>query len=268
MARRRLGVVLLLGWPVADEVRGLRRALGSPSLDTQPPHITLVPPVNVPEARVDEALAVLRRAASSVPGPLTLTIGPVATFRPVSPVVYLSVQGDVDGLVRLQQNVFVGPLLRTVDYDYVGHVTLHESADGALIDASLTALEQFSVGVEIDRVHLLEQDPQDRAWRPLADVALGPPVVRGRGGVELVLRWTHLAAPDVQALWSSHGPADTPATSAWLEARDCFDALLGVRCGEFVVVVDDHLGEGIEDRLLAEPDPAPDRVAGGFLGFL
>jgi 2'-5' RNA ligase len=259
MARRRLGVVLLLPHPAAEEVRGLRRALGSPSLDTQPPHITLVPPVNVAEARVNDALAVLRRAASSVVGPLALTIGSVATFRPVSPVVYLSVQGDVDGLLRLQQYAFAGPLLRTVDYDYVGHVTLHESADDALIDASLTALSKFSLGVEVPRVHLLEQDPTDRAWRPLADVPLGPPVVRGRGGVELVLRWTQLAAPDVRALWRAHGPGDVPTTSAWLEARDRFDTLLGVRVGGFAVVIDGHLGEGIEDRMMAEPEPLPAR---------
>ncbi len=261
MARRRLGVVLLLPEPVATEVRGLRRALGTPSLDTQPPHITLVPPVNVAESRVPEAVAVLRRAAARVREAFVLTIGPAATFRPVSPVVYLSVAGDLDSLCSLQQGVFSGPLLRRVDYDYVGHVTLHESAEISLIDAALVAMANFAAPVRFVRVHLVEQDPVDRAWRPLADVPLGSPVVRGRGGVELTLRWTQLASPDVAAAWDSWGTQaslDVEPTSWWLEARDRSDGILGVRHGGHAVVVDSHLGEGIEDRLLAEPDPPTD----------
>ena len=63
-ARRRLGVVLLLDAPVADEVDGLRKALGDTSFGRIPAHLTLVPPVNVHRDGSTAALARLRAAAS------------------------------------------------------------------------------------------------------------------------------------------------------------------------------------------------------------
>ncbi len=257
--RRRLGVVLLLDEPWRSEVHGLRRALGSPSLDTQPPHLTLVPPVNVPESRVGEAIAVLRRESARSRPALRLRVGPAASFAPVSPVIYLPVGGDdLDELLRLQAGVFRGPLLRSVDYDYVPHVTVHESAPDDMISAAPAVLAGYRVDVTFDRVHLLEQGP-DRVWRPLTDVAFGPPTVRGRGGVELHLRWSRLPAPDVRTLFERHGERRESQESAgraeWLEARDGQDALVGARLGDHAVVVDASLGYGIEDRLLDEPAP-------------
>ena len=99
MPRRRLGVALLVPPPVAVEVDGLRRALGDPSRRRIPPHLTLVPPVNVREEDLGAALDVLRRAARAVP-PLDLRLGPAATFHPVNPVVYLAVGGAVAALGR------------------------------------------------------------------------------------------------------------------------------------------------------------------------
>ena len=257
--RRRLGVVLLLDAPWRSEVQGLRRALRSPSLDTQPPHLTLVPPVNVPENRVGEALAVLRRGAARCRSTLHLAVGPPTSFAPMSPVIYLTVDGrDLDELHRLQTSVFRGPLLRSVDHDYVPHVTLHESASEEAMAAALAVLAGYRVDVEFDRVHVLEQGP-DRVWRPLTDVAFGPTTVRGRGGVELHLRWSRHPAPDVRSLVERHGdwPAryDSVDGADWLEARDSQDALIGARFGDYALVADGSLGYGIEDRLLGEPTP-------------
>lgn len=259
--RRRLGVALLLPEPWSSEINGLRRALGAPSLDAQPPHLTLVPPVNVPEGRVDDAVAVLRRAAARCVSSIQLTVGPPATFAPISPVIYLEVVRGGDEVAALQANVFAGPLLRRVDYDYVPHVTVCESASDEAVRLAPGLLRHFRVDVTVDRVHLLAQGA-DRVWRSLTDVAFGPPVVRGRGGVELHLRWTHRPAPDVHALmdlnlrWTPEPQLDrVKRPDQFLEARDARDALIGVRSGSTAVVVDDWLGCGIEDRLHAEPSP-------------
>ena len=239
----------------------MRRALGSPSLLTQAPHITLVPPVNVRDDDLDAAVAVLRAAAQHCARTLDFCLGPVVTFSPVSPVLYLQVGSDAETLVRLRrlhEDLFVAPLLRRVDFDYVPHVTVHESADRGTIDAALVALQEFHATVCCERVQLLRQDPTDRTWRPLADYALNAPVVRGRGGVELHLRWTATAAPDVIRFWSNAADMYASAfevSGHWLEARDRFGTLLGVRRGFDAVVSDDHLGEGIEQQLLGEPAP-------------
>ena len=79
MARQRLGVVLLVPQPVATEIDGVRRALGDEARERIGPHITLVPPVNVAERDLPRAFTLVRSAASTV-APLTLRIGPVASF--------------------------------------------------------------------------------------------------------------------------------------------------------------------------------------------
>src|SRR5688572_3800754 len=108
--RRRLGVVLLVPQPLATEIDGLRRALGDGSLGRIPAHLTLVPPVNVREDEVPDALRVLRAAAASTT-PFTVELGPPATFSPVNPVVYLAVDGaGRDDVERLRNAVFRPPL--------------------------------------------------------------------------------------------------------------------------------------------------------------
>src|SRR5579859_4867068 len=125
--RRRLGVAVLLDPPVSDEVDGLRRAVGDPSLGRIPPHVTLVPPVNVRRADLLAAVDRLRRAAAATPGEIHLTLGAVTSFLPDNPVLYLAVGGDLGALRGLRDAVFAPPLERSLSWPWVPHVTL---ADG------------------------------------------------------------------------------------------------------------------------------------------
>jgi 2'-5' RNA ligase len=167
MPKRRFGVALLLPEPVATEVDGLRRALGDGALGRIPAHLTLVPPVNVAEDAVSEALDVLRRAATST-RPLDLRLCPPATFHPVTPVVYLPVAGDVDGLHGLRDRVFRPPLARALTHPFVPHVTVADDMEPARISAAVAALADFVADVRIDGVHLLEEGG-GRRWRPIAE---------------------------------------------------------------------------------------------------
>jgi 2'-5' RNA ligase len=254
MPRRRFGVALLLPEPTSTEVYGLRKALGAPSLDRQPPHITLVPPINVHVDDVDDALIVLRSAAARISGSLRLTLGRPASFAPESPVLFLPVGGvDLERLCLLRESVFVPPLYRFDRFTYAPHCTLHENVDEERMASALTTLANYQTEITVDALVLLE-DNGDRVWRPLVDVSFGPPIVRGRGGVELHLRWSQRPSPDSCTLWASTG-VSLP-TGPWLEARAATGALLGVRNDDVVVVTDEHLGEGIEDKLLREPRSA------------
>jgi 2'-5' RNA ligase len=169
MARRRLGVALLIPSGVAAEVDGLRRALGDGALSRIPAHLTLVPPVNVPEDALDDAMAVLRAAATAT-RPLHLRIGPAATFHPVTPVVYLEVGGRLDDLAALRERVFVAPLARALTHPFVPHVTVADDMDPARIPAAVAALADYLVDVRIESLHLLEEG-RGRTWRPIAEVA-------------------------------------------------------------------------------------------------
>lgn len=177
-------MALLVPAPWAGEVDGLRRAVGDGALTRMPPHLTLVPPVNVREDRLDAALAVLRRAAGRA-APLTVTLGPPATFLPDTPVLYLAVDGPgLASLHRLRDDVFAEPLQRRLSWPFEPHVTLADEASPERIAAAAVALADYRAEVTFDRVHLLEEGA-GRVWRPLADVAMKAPAVAARGSLEI-----------------------------------------------------------------------------------
>lgn len=258
--RRRLGVAVLLDPPLSDEVDGLRRAVGDPSLGRIPPHITLVPPVNVRGDDLPAALAGLRRAASLAKrSGLDLTLGAVTTFLPANPVLYLAVGGDVDELRRLREAVFQPPLERKLSWPWVPHVTLADGAPEARIAAAVDAMSDFTGIAHIDRLVLLEEGP-GRVWAPLADAGLGPPARVGTGGLVVELARSRLLDPRFD------GPPPTPPTEClapplvvtahregepvgWARAQV---GRKGTRVE--VYVVDEHRRQGIGSHLRAHLD--------------
>lgn len=216
MPHLRLGVVLFVPPPLAHAVDGLRRAFGDPMLERVAPHITLVPPVNVRSDAVGSALAVIRSAAASV-RPVDLVLGPVTAFPGDEHVVYLAVGGE-DGsrssLTRLRDQVFRAPLERRLDHDFVPHVTLTTGVDEARLDAVLAAAADWTgEPARFGRVHLLaERRPQGNVrWIPIADVALGPRIIVGRGGLELELTPSQVLDPEADAArarWSGRAEVE------------------------------------------------------------
>ena len=195
MPRVRLGVALLLPAPLDAEVDGMRRALGDGTLGRMPAHLTLVPPVNVREDRLGEALAVLRRAAAAT-RPFTLRLGPPASFLPDNPTLYLSVAGEVQDL---RDRVFVDPLARPLTWPFVPHVTLADEAVPDRIAAATQALADYTIEVAFDRVHLLREGP-GRVWVPIADAMFAAPAVIGRGGLPVEITVTGTVDPEARAL--------------------------------------------------------------------
>ncbi len=198
---------MVLDPPVADEVDGLRRALGDTSLGRIPPHLTLVPPVNVPAASVSGALAVLRRAAAATP-PLRLTLGPVLTFAPASPVLYLAVGGDLEGLRSLRDAVFSPPLARPLTWPWVPHVTVADDAAGERTEAATAALDRYAAVAEVDRVVLLEE--VDHRWAPVADADFGGRAMVATGGLALELTAGRLLDPEGWALVQAEAGGSHP----------------------------------------------------------
>ena len=222
-SRHRLGVALLLDAPVADEVDGLRRGLGDRALGRIAAHITLVPPVNVRAADLPAALETVRRAAHTCGRPLELTLGPPDSFLPANPVVLLAVGGDLAPLSRLRDDVFAGPLHRSLSWPWVPHVTLADDADPAGIEPALHALRHYRVPVSIDRVVVLEErrGPAGRRWEPFADAALAPAALVGRGGLDLVLVRGRVIDPAAAALIHEAGYPWSPVAAESLP--DAFD---------------------------------------------
>lgn len=211
MPRACLGVVLLVPPPLDREIDTLRRAVGDPDLGRVPSHCTLVPPVNVPSDRVDDAIECLRWVGAAS-RPFTVELGPPTTFWPDSPVLYLAIAGPgVDALMALRNQVFVDPLDRPLTWPFVPHVTLHPDLTAERINAALLALDGYRTEVTFDRIHLLIQR-DDHSWQPLADVALAVPAVIGRGGLPLELSVTERPDPTGRAFLTREGPLADQAT--------------------------------------------------------
>jgi 2'-5' RNA ligase/GNAT superfamily N-acetyltransferase len=190
---------LLVPQPLATEIDGLRRALGDGARERIAPHLTLVPPVNVAERDLPRAFALVRTAATTV-APLTLRLGPVATFEPVNPVAYLQVGGEpqvLDALERLRTSCLQGPLERTSEHEFVPHVTVADELADVRLSEVDRLLWDFTAEITVDHVHVLAELP-GRVWRPVADAPLGArPSVVGRGSLPLEL--TESGRPDVEA---------------------------------------------------------------------
>jgi len=231
---------------VAAEVDGLRRACGDGSLGRVPSHVTLVPPVNVREDDLPAALTRLRAAAAAVRGPIEITIGPPATFLPVNPVLYLQVGGtDLPALHRLRETVFAYPLERSLTWPFVPHVTLADNAEPERIAGALVALAGYSAAVSFDHVHLLEEG-EGRAWRPIADCALGPPDLVGRGGFEVELTTSDLLDPEAAAFLADHDAAAGPPP--YVVARYRWK-VVGVAGAEVTAVAPEHVAHGVAELL-------------------
>jgi 2'-5' RNA ligase/GNAT superfamily N-acetyltransferase len=259
VARQRLGVVLLVPQPLATQVDGLRRALGDDALLRIPPHLTLVSPVNVAERDLPAAFAVVRRAAAAC-APLTLQLGPVASFRPVNPVAYLAVAGDpgaLDALRSLRAACHDGPLDRTTDHEFVPHVTVAGDLADPRLEQAVGALADFEATTTIDRVHVLAEQP-GRVWQPIGDAPLGEPAaVVGRGSLPLELAVS--GRPDAEAaglLAMAAEPAGLPFAVTARRDGTVIGAAWGWSGGDALEVADlvvaaEHRGQGVGRHIVA-----------------
>lgn len=258
MARQRLGVALLVPEPVATEMDGVRRALGDDTLGRIPAHITLIPPVNVNDADMSDALALLRETAAAT-RPLRLELGPPTTFHPVTPVIYLAVGGDLEALHDLRERVFHPPLSRPLSHSFVPHATLADEIDPTRIPPALAALASYRADVMIDRVHVLREG-KGRMWRPIADAPFAPPRVIGRGGLPVEITETQLVDPLARLLLPGTAAPSSDGPGAWALTARRDGCVVGVAHGAAVgdrlevaalVVAPPHRRQGIGGHLRA-----------------
>jgi 2'-5' RNA ligase len=281
--RLRLGVALLIPEPLAAEIDGLRRACDDGARGRVPPHLTLVPPVNVRVDDVPAALRVIREVAATV-RPFTLRLGPPSTFLPDTPTLHLAVGGRGDAtavLRRLRDGVFRPPLERPLTHGFVPHVTISDDMEPERIAASISALSGFVVEATFDRVHLLHEQRHGevhRRWVPVADVRFAAPIVVGRGGVELDLAVSALVDPEAVAFETGAWPDDEPAVPRSDAPAGCEPVVVtarrhgvvvgvargwaGVDRAELcsVLVAADQRGQGIARHLMAAFRHAADQV--------
>lgn len=190
-------MVLLIPPPLDRELNALRRATGDGTYGRVPVHLTLVPPVNLNQERMGDALRVLRQAAEAS-RPIEVRLGPPATFLPANPVLYLPLVGAGRAAVfDLRERVFRDPLARPLSWPFVPHVTLADEVDPVRIEAAEAALCDYGAEVTFDRVHLLQEMP-GRVWEPVADAPFRSPAIVGRGGLPVELHVVRALDPEAR----------------------------------------------------------------------
>ncbi|MBA2608829.1 MAG: GNAT family N-acetyltransferase [Actinobacteria bacterium] len=248
----RLGVVLLLPRHASTEIDGLRRALGVSPIERVPPHITLVPPINVAHDDLDNSVALVRRVASERAAKLHVVVGPVDTFHPVTPVIYLRVSGPgLDTIRALRDALDTGALAHELSHEYVPHVTLNDLATPEQIDGALASINHYIEPIALDGMTVLEQG-DDKVWRPIADAPFGNEPVTRTIGADAVT----IAVNEHQSEAASHvGRYRALVVEAFVDGRTVGIARGRVADGDVawldeLVVVGEQRGSGVGGALI------------------
>lgn len=161
---RTIGVAIPIPEPWGSQLQAYRESIGDPMAELIPPHITLVPPVDLAPAVAGDVEAHLDSAAAAVE-PFDVRLRGTATFRPLSPVVFLALAEGISGCERLEREVRSGPLGVDLNFPYHPHVTIAHELEGPVLDRAFAELGDFEARFTVDSFTLYVHD--DRAgWVP------------------------------------------------------------------------------------------------------
>lgn len=167
----RIGVSIQVPHPYAQDLQEARRSFGDPQADNIPPHITLLGPTLIDVADLPAAMEHLERTADAAQ-PFKLILRGSATFRPVSPVVFIQVAQGIAECEQLEKAVRSGPLTQDLRFNYHPHVTVAHEVDDAALDRAFTEMASFASTFEAGSFHLFELG-DDGVWRPVREFVLG-----------------------------------------------------------------------------------------------
>ena len=165
-----IGVAIAVPDPWGARLQDYRTGLGGHTADGIPTHITLIPPFEVTAADVPTVEQHLAEA-SAANHAFGIHLRGTGTFRPVSPVVFVTVAEGISACEQLASSVRRGPLEVDLAFPYHPHVTVaHHLADD-LLDRAFDDLATFECDFVVDRFSLYVHDGT-AGWAPTRDFAL------------------------------------------------------------------------------------------------
>src|SRR3954464_13955663 len=168
---RSIGVAIGLPEPFNSELQRWRERLGDPNAARIPPHVTLLPPTDVPSGSLPAIEKHLLNVAMNEQE-FDIRLRGSATFRPVSPVVFVPLVQGISECERLEAEVRSGRLHREVRFPYHPHVTVAHDLPEDALDMAFTALASYDAEFRVHGFSLFEQGV-DGAWRPQRDFVFG-----------------------------------------------------------------------------------------------
>ena len=171
---RTIGVAIAIPPPFAPELQRCRQSFGDPMAEAIPPHVTLLPPT---EVGVDELPVIYKHlsAVASNADPFDIHLRGTATFRPVSPVVFVGVVEGIAGCELLAEAVRSGPLAVEVDFPYHPHVTIAHDLPEEALDRAFEELAGYRTHFQVTEFWLYVHDPVE-GWQPTRSFPLSAAV--------------------------------------------------------------------------------------------
>lgn len=169
-----IGVAIAIPEPWASQLQDYRTAIGDVTATKIPTHITLVPPTEIHDLE-----AVEKHLAEVAPDleVFCIHLRGTGTFRPVSPVVFVTLVEGISQCEQLASVVRRGPLATDLQYPYHPHVTVAHHLDDLALDRAFEELASFDCTFDVTEFHLYLHD-EEVGWQPDLSFALRPvPVV-------------------------------------------------------------------------------------------
>ncbi len=156
-------------------MENLRREL-HPDLPHLPAHLSILPPRPL-QGTENSALQVLERICGDEE-PFEVTLGDVETFVPVTPTVYIRVQGAAAHMSELHSKLNTEALAFEEEWPYIPHLTIVKmSAEQPAKTAFQIARQRWSHysgsrRILLERLTFVREDVENH-WVDLAPVPLG-----------------------------------------------------------------------------------------------
>jgi 2'-5' RNA ligase len=168
---RTIGVAIAIPPPYGPELQRCRHSFGDPMAEAIPPHVTLLPPTDVGTDELPVIAKHLSAVASSA-APFEIYLRGTATFRPVSPVVFVAVAQGISQCEMLANAVRTGPLTVDLHFPYHPHVTVAHNLSDEALDVAFAELSDYEAAFPVTAFGLYEHR-SDGHWVQQRSFPLG-----------------------------------------------------------------------------------------------
>jgi 2'-5' RNA ligase len=168
---RTIGVAIAIPEPWGSQLTAARHDAGDPLAASVPPHITLLPPTELPDdgrKPIDDHL----EEAASRHRAFELHLRGTGTFRPLTDVVFVAVATGISECELLEVDIRRGPLGRELRFPYHPHVTVAHDVGGPALDRAYEILSDFDARFTVRGFTLFEHGCDGR-WRPEREFPFG-----------------------------------------------------------------------------------------------
>jgi len=168
-----IGVAVAIPEPWATELQDYRTSVGDLTAPQIPTHITIIPPLDVAPATLDDVEEHLALVAGQVQS-FRIHLRGTGTFRPISPVVFVTLVEGISHCELLAGAVRRGPLAIDLEFPFHPHVTVAHHLAEPQLDQAFCELANFECEFTASAFSLYVHDAE-AGWQPTREFALQSP---------------------------------------------------------------------------------------------